>query len=246
MKHIIKILVFIFFVQFISCNADNDSKYQEVPALLLPENGEEYSGGQATVFNSSEEAFGFFARNLTQEEQTDFGIGNSFFRQSWVSAPASTTARDGLGPFFNAVSCSSCHFKDGRGRPPAFDGELGRGLLLRLSLAGNHPNGSSFSDPIYGGQLQDNAVLGQTVKGKYTITYQLISETLADGTVIQLRKPIYQINNLGYGALAGGVLVSPRIANQMIGLGLLEAVPESTILGFIATNYSNEISGKAN
>ncbi|AIN73677.1 c-type cytochrome [Flavobacterium psychrophilum] len=246
MKHIIKILVFIFFVQFISCNTDNDSKYQEVPALLLPENGEEYSGGQATVFNSSEEAFGFFARNLTQEEQTDFGMGNSFFRQSWVSAPASTTARDGLGPFFNAVSCSSCHFKDGRGRPPAFDGELGRGLLLRLSLAGNHPNGSSFSDPIYGGQLQDNAVLGQTVKGKYTITYQLISETLADGTVIQLRKPIYQINNLGYGALAGGVLVSPRIANQMIGLGLLEAVPESTILGFIATNNSNEISGKAN
>ncbi|GAW89382.1 hypothetical protein FPS14_contig00020-0042 [Flavobacterium psychrophilum] len=212
----------------------------------MPENGEEYSGGQATVFNSSEEAFGFFARNLTQEEQTDFGMGNSFFRQSWVSAPASTTARDGLGPFFNAVSCSSCHFKDGRGRPPAFDGELGRGLLLRLSLAGNHPNGSSFSDPIYGGQLQDNAVLGQTVKGKYTITYQLISETLADGTVIQLRKPIYQINNLGYGALAGGVLVSPRIANQMIGLGLLEAVPESTILGFIATNNSNEISGKAN
>ncbi|EKT4499400.1 c-type cytochrome [Flavobacterium psychrophilum] len=245
MKFLYKLFLILFSLQLVSCEGDI---YEDilVEQLLIADEREEYSGGQATVFNQSQEAFGFFARNLTQEEQTDFGIGNSFFRQSWVSAPASTTARDGLGPFFNAVSCSSCHFKDGRGRPPAFDGELGRGLLLRLSLAGNHPNGSSFSDPIYGGQLQDNAVLGQTVKGKYTITYQLISETLADGTVIQLRKPIYQINNLGYGALAGGVLVSPRIANQMIGLGLLEAVPESTILGFIATNNSNEISGKAN
>ncbi|EMY3483247.1 c-type cytochrome [Flavobacterium psychrophilum] len=245
MKFLYKLFLILFSLQLVSCEGDI---YEDilVEQLLIADEREEYSGGQATVFNQSQEAFGFFARNLTQEEQTDFGIGNSFFRQSWVSAPASTTARDGLGPFFNAVSCSSCHFKDGRGRPPAFDGELGRGLLLRLSLAGNHPNGSSFSDPIYGGQLQDNAVLGQTVKGKYTITYQLISETLADGTVIQLRKPIYQINNLGYGALAGGVLVSPRIANQMIGLGLLEAVPESTVLGFIATNNSNEISGKAN
>ena len=246
MKHILKLITFLFFIQLTSCNNDDINEYKDVPEILLAEEGEEYSGGQATVFNASEEAFGFFARNLTQDEQSDFGVGNSFFRQSWVSSPASTTARDGLGPFFNANNCSSCHFKDGRGRPPAFDGELGRGLLLRLSLSGNHPNGSAFSDPIYGNQLQDNAILGQTSKGKYTISYQTIDETLADGTIVQLQKPIYTINNLGYGSLANNILVSPRIANQIIGLGLLEAVPESTILGFIAANNSNGISGKAN
>ena len=231
--------------QFFGCQEDD---YTDVPLeeQLTAELNEEYSGGDATVFNESQEAFGFFAKNLSDSEQTDFGIGNSFFRQSCVSSPASTSARDGLGPFFNSNNCSSCHFKDGRGRPPAFDGQLGRGLLLRVSLPGNHPNGSAFSDPIYGNQLQDNAILGQTVKGNYTISYQDIIETLVDGTQITLQKPIYQITNLGYGSLSNGVLVSPRIANQIIGLGLLEAVSESTILGFATANANNGISGKAN
>ncbi|WP_310557803.1 di-heme oxidoredictase family protein, partial [Flavobacterium sp.] len=245
MKFLYKFFLILFSLQLISCEDDD---YQNIPVeqLLTAEEREEYSGGEATVFNSTQEAFGFFASNLTQNEQSDFGIVNSFFRQSWVSSPSSTTARDGLGPFFNANNCSSCHFKDGRGRPPAFDGQLGRGLLLRLSLAGSHPNGTAFSDPVYGNQLQDNAILGQTIKGKYNITYQTISETLADGTVVELQKPTYQINTLGYGSLAGGILVSPRIANQIIGLGLLEAVSENTILGFATANNSNGISGKAN
>uniref|UniRef100_UPI00286BE0AB di-heme oxidoreductase family protein n=1 Tax=Flavobacterium sp. TaxID=239 RepID=UPI00286BE0AB len=245
MKFVYKIFLILFTLQLISCEED---VYENIPVeeKLNAENREEYSGGEATVFNSTQEAFGFFAKDLTQNEQSDFGIGNSFFRQSWVSSPASTTARDGLGPFFNANNCSSCHFKDGRGRPPAFDGQLARGLLLRLSLAGTHPNGIAFSDPIYGNQLQDNAILGQVIKGKYSILYQIITETLADGTIVELQKPTYQINNLGYGNLSGGILISPRIANQIIGLGLLEAVPETTILGFATANNSNGISGKAN
>ncbi len=228
-----------------SCQ-DDEPDYIPVDTNLKSEIGEEYSGGNATVFNESQEAFGSFAKNLTFDEQASFGVGNSFFRQSWVSSLASTTARDGLGPFFNANNCSSCHFKDGRGRPPSFDGEIGRGLLLRLSLQGNHSNGNSFSDPIYGNQLQDNAILGQTVKGKYKIIYEDLIEIFPDGTTVTLKKPNYQINNLGYGALANGILISPRIANQIIGLGLLEAVDESTILGFATANFSNGISGKAN
>ena len=245
MKILLKYILIIFCLLIIGCQKD-EPNYEPISEGLKPEEGEEYSGGEASVGNTSQEAFGFFAKKLTNDQQSDFGIGNSFFRQSWVSSSSSTTARDGLGPFFNANNCSSCHFKDGRGRPPTIDGQTGRGLLLRLSLAENHPNGSSFSDPIYGNQLQDNAILGQTVKGKYNITFQDIIETFDDGKVVVLKKPIYQINSLGYGALANGILVSPRIANQIIGLGLLEAVPESTILGFATANSSNGISGKAN
>lgn len=241
MKNSIKSLIFLACFQLYSCSNAEDEYI-----ALTPEEGEQYSGGETTVFNTSEEAFGFFAPNLTFEEQSDFGIGNSFFRQSWVSAPSSTTARDGLGPFFNAIACASCHFKDGRGRAPLFDGELGHGLLLRLSIPGKNSNGGSLPDPIYGGQLQDNAVLGQTVEGKYTITNQNITETYADGTTVTLQKPSYQINTLGYGLLANTIQISPRIANQIIGLGLLEAIPESTILSFITSNNSHGISGKAN
>lgn len=74
-------------MQLCSCS-DTDEKYMD----LVAEEGEQFSGGETTFFNATEEAFGFSAPNLTFDEQGDFGIGNSFFRQSWVTAPASTTA----------------------------------------------------------------------------------------------------------------------------------------------------------
>ena len=58
-------------------------------------------------------------RSCRAAERRAFAVGNSFFNRNWVTAPASTTGRDGLGPTFNAQSCSSCHFKDGRAQPPA-------------------------------------------------------------------------------------------------------------------------------
>lgn len=244
MKKYKKVLVVLVGVLFLSCSNNGEEQY--IP--LTAEEGEQFSGGETTVFNKSEEAFGFSALNLTFEQDADFAIGNSFFRQNWVTAPASTTARDGVGPFFNAISCSSCHFKDGRGRAPLTDGETGHGLLLRLSIPGIDGNGGNIPDPIYGGQLQDSAVLGQKLEGKISIVYQSITETFADGTTVVLQKPSYKINTLGYGPLASNLQVSPRIANQMIGLGLLEAIPESTLLAFADENDTNKdgISGKLN
>ncbi len=227
----------------ISCSTDENSY-----VLLTPEEGEQNLGGVSTVINASEEAFGFSSTALTVSQQVDFGVGNSFFRQSWVSAPSSTTARDGLGPFLNAVSCSSCHFKDGRGRPPASAGELGEGLLLRLSVPGVNNHGAALSDPVYGHQLQDASILGLKTEGQIAITYETSTETLADGTEVILKKPSYSVIDLAYGPLAPGVLISPRVANQIIGLGLLEAVPEHTILGFADENDLNMdgISGRPN
>ncbi|SHJ02459.1 CxxC motif-containing protein, DUF1111 family [Mesonia phycicola] len=226
-----------------SCSTD-DSDY----TTLTPEEGEQNLGGISTVINASEEAFGFSSSALTTSQTIDFGVGNSFFRQSWVSSPASTTARDGLGPFFNAVSCSSCHFKDGRGRPPLYEGEVGFGLLFRLSLPGKDEYGAAISDPVYGHQLQDSSILGPDSEGQMSITYETFTETLADGTEVTLKKPIYTITNLNYGATASGVLISPRVANQMIGLGLLEAIPESTLLELADENDANNdgISGRPN
>ena len=241
-KYISTLLITSIFLMGCSKNEDDDY------VLLTAETGEELSGGVATVNNATEEAFGFAYKGLNDDQSTDFGVGNSFFRQSWVSAPSSTTARDGLGPYYNAVACASCHFKDGRGRPPLYEGELGRGLLLRLSIPGSDTHGAALADPVYGGQLQDNTILGPVTKGQIGITYQTIIETFDDGTTVELKKPMYIINNLGYGSLAPGIMISPRIGNQIIGLGLLEAVPEATILSFADENDSDGdgISGRPN
>ncbi len=217
-------------------------------SLTYLEKGEELSGGQATVFDTTPNAFSQPVPGLEREQELLFFVGNSFFNQNWVTAPASTTARDGLGPFFNARSCASCHFKDGRGRPPSVEGETPTGFLLRLSVPGSGPHGAPLPEPTYGGQLQDQALMGLTPEAALSITYEETPFTLPDGAVVNLRRPIYSFTNLAYGDMHPETLVSPRIANQMIGVGLLEAVPEETILALADPDDADGdgISGRPN
>lgn len=210
---------------------------------LEAEEGEELSGGAATVFDQSPNAFGLQVPGLVGLQELEFFVGNSFFNQNWVSAPASTTARDGLGPLFNARSCSGCHFKDGRGRPPSFTGELSTGFLVRLAV-----QGGTSPEPIYGGQLQDQAILGVPVEGTVSIVYEEQPGQYPDGEGYSLRKPHYQFTALGYGNLASDLLFSPRVANQMAGLGLLEALDEGDLLALAdpADRDGDGISGRPN
>ena len=92
----------------------------------------------------------------------DFALGKALFDRPWTSAPASTQATDGLGPLFNARSCVACHPKAGRGVISIQDnGEIGGlGYVLRLG------NEKGEKDPIYGGQLQTNAIHGQKAEGR--------------------------------------------------------------------------------
>lgn len=187
-------------------------------------------GGQTTIFDTTPNAFSQPAPGIEREQNLLFFVGNSFFNQNWVMAPASTTARDGLGPFFNARSCAGCHFKDGRGRAPATPDESPTGLLFRLSIPQRGTNNANLPDPVYGGQFQERAIDDVLPEGDFQIEYTEISGTFADGRPYTLRQPTYTLTDLNYGALHPDVLISPRVANQMIGLGLLEAVPESTLL----------------
>ena len=214
--------------------------------LLLPEPGEEFSGGSGTIFDQSPNAFIFQDPGLDDQQGLFFFTGNSLFNQNWVTAPASTTARDGLGPLFNARSCSGCHFKDGRGRSPAYQGERVHGLLLRLSIGNDEINGP-IPDPNYGGQLQDLSIPGVNTEADFVISYQEITGSYPDGERYTLRKPVYTLINLEEGPLTA-TRISPRVAPQVIGMGLLEAIEESTILQFADENDSDNdgISGRPN
>jgi CxxC motif-containing protein (DUF1111 family) len=92
------------------------------------------SGGGATVFAQGRNAFSLPSANIPLLEKLDFNVGNSFFRNPWVIAPASTDARDGLGPLFNANGCQNCHIKDGRGHAPDSPEDNAVSLLVRLSI----------------------------------------------------------------------------------------------------------------
>jgi CxxC motif-containing protein (DUF1111 family) len=183
----------------------------------------ERTGGATTVDATGRNAFSFPAANLSDAERTRFVIGNSFFRRNWVEPGASTTARDGLGPHFIARSCGGCHLQDGRGAPPSKRDEAAVALLLRLSL----PDGSP--EPTYGDQFNNAAVQGVKPEGRVTLRWRDVPGRFADGTRYTLRAPVYGFADLAYGPMARDVRVSPRIAPQLIGVGLLEAIPEAEI-----------------
>lgn len=189
----------------------------------------EKAGGDTTVFATGRNAFSFPAANLSDEERTRFVIGNSFFKRNWVEAPSSTRARDGLGPHFIARSCGGCHVNDGRGEPPK-PGDQPVSLLLRLSIPGLGTHGGVVPEPTYGDQFNNGAVQKVRPEGRVVITHSEIKGRFADGTPYVLKKPHYAFTDLGYGPMAKDVLVSPRVAPQIIGVGLLEAISEADIL----------------
>ena len=207
----------------------------------------EYSGGVATVKNTSIHAYSLAIRGLDPKQRRAFAVGNAFFNDNWVSAPSSATGRDGLGPLFNAPSCSSCHFRDGRGRPPE-DNEKMLSMLLQLSIPGGSSLHPPTPEPTYGNQLQNQAIAGVKAEGKVTIAWQEMPATYPDGTPYSLRKPSYHITDLQYGPLHKDVLFSPRVAPGVYGGGLLEAVSEASILRLADPQDRNRdgISGKPN
>ncbi len=240
-KYITVLNLFLGFTMlFAACQKDSGNGLEAEP-------NEEYSGGTGTIFSTSENAFALSMPGLGSMDELEFATGNSFFNQNWVSAPASTTARDGLGPLLNARSCSGCHFKDGRGRAPIAAGEVATGFLLRLSIPGTNAHGGAVPDPTFGGQLQDIAIPGVQAEGTVQIAYTEMPGTYPDGTPYSLRKPEYSIL-FNYGFPSGNIMMSPRVANQMIGLGLFEALDESTLLAFADENDSDGdgISGRPN
>ena len=201
---------------------------------------ERMSAGKATSQASvNGNAFSHPSANLKGEERSDFFVGNGLFKKIWVSSPASTQASDGLGPLFNARSCQRCHLKDGRGHPPNGPNDTATSMFLRLSVPPQTPEQEQalaardialVPEPTYGGQLQDQAVQGLPGEGRMRIEYTEITVELSGGETASLRAPTYSISDLGYGPMAEDVLMSPRVAPQMIGLGLLEAIHPGDIL----------------
>jgi len=203
-------------------------------------------GGDTTREVTGRNAFSFPAPTLTDDERRRFEIGDSFFTQNWVTAPASTDARDGLGPIFNAQACASCHLRDGRGVPASTgDGQLG--LLIRLSIPGESEDGGPNPHPEFGDQLQDRSILGVPAEAELVISYTERTGTYGDGTPYSLRVPTYEL--VGAPELAAAdVMMSPRLAPQVIGMGLLEAIPDDDLLAVADPDDAdgNGISGRPN
>jgi len=193
-------------------------------------------GGDTTIFDGTDEAFNYPARNLDDGARALFQLGDGVFNRNWITAPATPQGNDGLGPTFNALSCSGCHPNNGRGAPPEEPGDPMLSLLLRLSIPGSDAHGGPNPDPSYGDQLQPHAILGVPAEGTPSVTYTEQPGQYADGEAYSLRSPSYAVADLAFGPLGAGGMISPRIGPQLIGAGLLQAIPEETLRSFAAAN----------
>ncbi|EMO83546.1 di-heme oxidoredictase family protein [Leptospira santarosai] len=246
----------ILFCLFTQCNIKifNHQKKnhdQDMALILLilanMDPGEQYSGGLTTVFDTTVNAFDLAAANLREGGNIDFQGGNSFFNRVWVQG--GNSASDGLGPVFNSTACNGCHVKDGRGTPPPSGSNVFSTMLIRVSQNGKDPiTGGPVGLDNYGLQI-NNRTIGGAVAAEATTTVNFAEEpgNFPDGEAYSLRRPTFTISNWGFGP-PPLVNQSPRTSPMIPGLGLLEAIPESTILSFADENDANGdgISGKPN
>lgn len=221
-----------------------DAALAPPPGFTAPQRFEEMSAGAATVRpRANADAFSQPSANVGFDGELTFKVGNGLFRKLWVSSPSSTLASDGLGPLYNARSCQRCHLKDGRGHPPEGPGDSAVSMFLRVSIPGSAADltaaqaeiegwFATLPDPTYGGQLQDFSLPGLTPEYRLAVEYEDIPVPLSGGEVASLRAPTYAAADLGHGPLHPQAMLSPRVAPQMIGLGLVEAIPAADILAW--------------
>ena len=124
---------------------------------------------------------------------------------------------------------------------------MNEGLLFRLGTPNSDFSGS-IMDVIFGGQLQDQSISGVPQEGEMTIQYAEITGYYPDGSTYSLRVPTYSIGNQQFGVLNSTTRTSPRIAQQMIGLGLLEQIPDTRLVSLADPYDGNQdgISGRVN
>ncbi|NIO41183.1 MAG: thiol oxidoreductase, partial [Burkholderiales bacterium] len=190
-----------------------------------------------------------YSQPLPHLEASDlqrFAAGRSEFAARWVP-PFVSGGHWGRGPQSNAESCIACHPANGRGRTPDGPQEEPHALSLRLAQPGSDRIGRPRPHPAYGTHLNREGILGQLVEeGDFRIAYQYKTISLTDGRRIELRYPVVRFVSLWYGPIGNETIVSLRLAQPVFGLGLLEAVAESTLHEIAARQQRLGFNGRVN
>ena len=247
------------------------SKRSLLPSLLLPgvllaaggvaigQDGVDdamLSAGSFTIRRFDRQAFSEPAAVLTIKQRQIFMVGRNVFNRQWA-AVTSLNGDWGLGPTFIADRCSGCHINTGRGNPPLSSDQQLLSMLVRLSIPGTDEHDGPKPHPNYGDQIQNRSMDGRNVDLAYAgapvpneadlfLDWEEHTLAFADGETVALRKPKLRVENLKFGPLGGGTMLSLRMAQPLVGIGFLEAVSEETILGIAQRQRALDYNGRPN
>ena len=149
------------------------------------------------------------------------------------------------GAHFNQSSCFACHIGNGRSLAPSALNQRLDTMAVRSATI--DANGKQVPHPIYGITVQMNArSLASGAPQDWGTSarvagFDLKTVTLGDGTTVELSKP-----RIAFDGPTPSVF-SLRSAQPMIGMGLLEAVPDADILARVrSTPDADGVKGVAN
>lgn len=205
-----------------------------------------YAGGGTTTPTARVEpwrALGQMAFNMRPENAQAFLFGRAWFHTDFQTGQHVTEDSDDKpsvffegdknfragyqSSAFNARSCVECHHNNGISLLP----NVGSMVTTTVIRTADLRSGGTSRHPSFQSQVQP---LGSNSEGSVQLVrYDSHTEKLADGTVVELKKPVFQVNtsldksNLG---------TSVRRVLPIVGMGLLEAIPESQIRAWAAQN----------
>lgn len=217
-----------------------------VIAIAAETDPESRSGGLFTTLVQDANAYRQTIEFPDEKRRLHFIDGFDSLAQIWMM-PFLPGGVWGRGPLSNGDACQSCHLNSGRGAVPTKSDDPIRTILLRVSMPGKDTNGFPKPEPRYGHQFNfmgfETDVPGE---GEVYIDWQEKSVKFSDGESISLRVPTYRFEKLRYGPLTDGALISPRMAQPLIGMGLLEAIPDTTLESLEKAQKPHGIKGKVN
>ena len=200
-------------------------------------------GGKTTLhYQYSDEpdnAFKQIAGNLAPASGVDFMLGRRLHHTDFGNGSHSESGNPvfaeqvgKLGNKYIARSCVACHINNGRALPPA----VGQSMTRSNVKVGIDSSGTSH--PVLGSVFQPS---GAASEGSATIgSYSTITGQYGDGTAYTLRKP-----NYSFSATTPSHF-SVRLAPPLVGMGLLEAISESSVIELADPDDSDNdgISGR--
>ena len=175
---------------------------------------------------------------------TDFVTGQDTEAGNILSAAQQAANANHAGPYYNQATCDGCHLRDGRGLPPDAGSPM-QTMVIKVFGDATDAHGVSLPDPSYGKQLQDKASAGLAPEGAATVQWSASDGQFQDGTAFRLQRPSVQFLNMAAGPPRR---YSVRLPRQLVGLGLLEAIPEADLLARADAGDCNHdgISGRPN
>ena len=222
-------------------------------------------GGEFSNDDSGPSAYLHQIPTLDTKQAELAALGYKMFNNRWAFFWFEN-AEFGRGPTSNAQACTTCHTNNGRGLAPAtahavqagVDGavrdhhitvpfEPAPNMVIRISLPGSDAHGGPRPHPDYGDQLQIFGVKGVVpAEGQFTVEWREKTTTLPEGEQVRLRSPVISITHLAYSPLGDDLMIGARLAPPLVGLGLLEAVPEETLVALAARESVAGLRGKVN